>query len=154
MEEETGCWRKLRSKNLHDIFTIFFSVIKDMRLVSVKMKEYTNKCTILQYKIDLLRAGRSGDRIPVEARFSAPVQTGAGAHPASYTIGALSFPGVKQPGRDVDNPPHLAPRLKKEYIYTCYRVNFTFYLFNTKLLQLNAITPSCFDPFLWVILRE
>jgi len=36
---------------------------------------------------DSSRAGRSGDRIPVEARFSAPVQTGPGAHPASYTVG-------------------------------------------------------------------
>jgi hypothetical protein len=27
--------------------------------------------------------------------FSAPVQTGPGAHPASYTIGTGSFPGVK-----------------------------------------------------------
>ena len=27
-----------------------------------------------------LQAGWSGDRIPVEARFSAPVQTGPGAH--------------------------------------------------------------------------
>ena len=24
------------------------------------------------------------------------------------------FPGVKRPGRDVDHPPHLVPRLKKE----------------------------------------
>ena len=40
-----------------------------------------------------LRAGRSGDRMPVGARFSAPVQTGPGAHPASYTIGTGSFPG-------------------------------------------------------------
>jgi len=31
----------------------------------------------------------------------------------------ISFPGVKRPGRDVDQPPHLAPRLKKEYSYTC-----------------------------------
>ena len=30
-----------------------------------------------------LRAERFGDRIPVEARFSAPVHTGFGAHPAS-----------------------------------------------------------------------
>jgi len=61
-----------------------------------------------------LRAGRSGDRIPVEARFSAPVQTGPGTHPASYTMGTRSFPGVKRPGRGVDHPPHLALRLKKE----------------------------------------
>ena len=44
---------------------------------------------------DWLRAGRSGDRIPVGARFSAPVQTGPGAHPASCTMGTGSFPGVK-----------------------------------------------------------
>jgi len=52
---------------------------------------------------DLLQAGRSGDGIPVGARFSAPVQTGPGAHP-----------GVKWPGHGVDHPPHLALRLKKE----------------------------------------
>jgi hypothetical protein len=34
-----------------------------------------------------LRVGRSGDRIAVEARFSAPVQNGTGAHPASNTMG-------------------------------------------------------------------
>jgi hypothetical protein len=35
------------------------------------------------------------------ARFSAPVQTGSGAHPASYTMGTGTFPGVKRPGRGV-----------------------------------------------------
>ena len=30
----------------------------------------------------------------------------------------VSFPGVKRPGRDVDHPPLLAPRLKKGYSYT------------------------------------
>ena len=57
---------------------------------------------------------RSGDRIAVGARFSALVQTGHGAHPASSTMGTGSFPGVKRPGHGVDHPPHLAPRLKKE----------------------------------------
>jgi hypothetical protein len=38
------------------------------------------------------------------ARFSAPVQTGPGAHPASYTMDAV-FPGLKRPGRGVDHPP-------------------------------------------------
>jgi len=35
------------------------------------------------------------DPIPVGARFSAPVQTGPGAHPASCTMGTGFFPGVK-----------------------------------------------------------
>ena len=39
------------------------------------------------------------------ARFSAPVQTGPGAHPASSTMGTGSFPGVKRPGRGADHPP-------------------------------------------------
>jgi hypothetical protein len=38
-----------------------------------------------------------------EARFSAPVQ--AGAHPASYTMGTKSFPGVIRPGRGVNHHP-------------------------------------------------
>ena len=46
--------------------------------------------------------------------FSALVQTGPGARPASYTMGTGSFPGEKRPGRGVDHPPHIAPRLKKE----------------------------------------
>ena len=43
------------------------------------------------------------NRIPVGTRFSAPVQTGHGAHPASCTMGTESFPGGKErPGRDAD----------------------------------------------------
>jgi hypothetical protein len=37
---------------------------------------------------------RSGDRIPVQARFSAPVQTGPVVHPASCTMGTGYSPGV------------------------------------------------------------
>ena len=65
---------------------------------------------LLQYMLvarysDSLRAGRSGDRMPVGAIFSAPVQTGPGAHPASYIMGTGSFPGVKRPGSGVEHPP-------------------------------------------------
>jgi len=44
-----------------------------------------------------------------------------------------SFPGVKRPGRGVDHPLHLAPRLKEEHSYnytplwafvTCSRADF------------------------------
>jgi hypothetical protein len=54
----------------------------------------------------------------VGERYSTPAQTGLGAHPASYTAGTGSFLGGKRPGRGVDHPTHLLPRLKKEYSYT------------------------------------
>jgi len=36
-------------------------------------------------------------------------------------MGTGSFPGVKRPGRGVDHPPDLAPRLKKDYSYMGFR---------------------------------
>jgi hypothetical protein len=58
---------------------------------------------------DSLRAGRSGDRIPVGARFSAPVQTDPGAYPASCTMGT----GVERPGCGVDHPPPSSAEVKE-----------------------------------------
>jgi hypothetical protein len=52
------------------------------------------------------------------ARFFAHVQTGPEAHPASYTMGTGSFPGVKRPGRGADHPPPSSAEVKKEYSYT------------------------------------
>ena len=91
-----------------------------------------------------LRAGRSGDRIPVGARFSAPVQTIPGTHPASCKMGTVSFPGVKS-GWVVMLTPHLllVPWSRKsraipllplwavqpvQSLSACTRVNFTFFL--------------------------
>ena len=44
---------------------------------------------------DWLRAGRFEDRIPVGARFSAPIQIGPGGHTDSCSMGNGSFPEVK-----------------------------------------------------------
>jgi len=44
------------------------------------------------------------------ARYSAPVQTGPEAHPAS---GTGSFLGVKQPGHGVDHPPPSKAEVKE-----------------------------------------
>ena len=91
-------------------------------------------------------AGRSGDWIPVEGRFSAPVQTGPGAHPVSCTMGTVSFLGVKS-GRDVTLTPHplLVPWSWKsraipllplwavrpvQSLSACTRVIFTFTMFH------------------------
>ena len=63
---------------------------------------------------DWLRAGRSGDRIPVKARFSAPVQTVPGAHPAYFTMGTGSFPGEKSSqGVTLTSHPLLVPWSRK-----------------------------------------
>ena len=67
---------------------------------------------------DSRRAGRSGDRIPVGARFSAPVQTGPGAHPASYTICTGYFPAVKRLGSVVNHPPTSSAEVKERVEYT------------------------------------
>ena len=66
---------------------------------------------------------------------SPSVQTGSGAHTASYSIGSGPFPGVDRPGRGFNHPPHLEPRLKKSSailllplcaFLTCSGVNLTF----------------------------
>jgi hypothetical protein len=57
---------------------------------------------------DLLRAGQSRDRIPV------------GAHPASYTIGIGSFPGVMWQGHGIYHPPPSSAKIKERvelYLY-------------------------------------
>jgi hypothetical protein len=59
---------------------------------------------------DSLWAGRSGDGNPMGARFSTPVQTGPGTHPASCTIGTLSFPVAKWPGRGASHPTPFSRR--------------------------------------------
>jgi len=46
-------------------------------------------------------------------RFSAPVQTGPGAQPASYTMGTLSFLGVHRPRRGVDHLPASSAEVKE-----------------------------------------
>jgi len=54
-------------------------------------------------------------------RFSAPVQTGPGAHPASYTIGTGSFAGVKRPGGGVNHPAPTSAEVKERvelYLYS------------------------------------
>jgi hypothetical protein len=50
-----------------------------------------------------------------EARFSSPVQTGPGAHPASFRMHTGSFPGVKS-GRSVTLTPYplIVPLVIKE----------------------------------------
>jgi hypothetical protein len=79
---------------------------------------------------DSLCAGRSGNQIPVVVRFSAPVQTGPGAHPASYTMVTGSFPGIKRPRRGVAYPPTSSAEVKQRvqlYVYPPLSLHGLFY---------------------------
>jgi len=71
----------------------------------------------------------------VGARFPALVQSGPGAHPASYTMGTGSFPGIKRPWRGVNHPPPSSAEVKERVelylpplwaFVACSRVNFIF----------------------------
>ena len=102
----------------------------------------------------------------METRFSAPVQTGPGAHPASCTMGTGSFPGVKS-GRGVTLTPHplLVPWSRKstaipllplwavrpvQSLSACTRVHFTFTLPPTQWVPgvrfLGKRHPTLFPP--------
>jgi hypothetical protein len=64
-----------------------------------------------------------GVRTPAEAKgFSSIlcVQTGSGAHPASYSMDTTGpLPGGKAwPGRDADHSPHLVSRSRMSRSYT------------------------------------
>ena len=68
-------------------------------------------------------------------------------------MGTGSFPGVKRPRCGVDRPPHLAPRLKKEYSYTftfalgirgLFKANFTF-TFTLELLKIKQRNEDALD---------
>jgi hypothetical protein len=69
---------------------------------------------LLTWYSDLLRAGRSW----IESRLSEIFRTRPdrpwGPPSLLHNGYRVSFPGVKRPGRFVNHPPHLAPRLKKE----------------------------------------
>ena len=107
-------WRRSESSPVTDIsvpgYQSWETVPSAKWQVILLQKAYTNGTTNMwagqrsRYS-DWLRAGRSGDRIPVGAWFSAPVQTGPGAHPASCVMGTGSFPGVKS-CRGVTLTPH------------------------------------------------
>ena len=69
---------------------------------------------------DSLRVGRSGDRIPMEGGeiFRTCPDRPWGPPSLLYSGYRISLQGVKRPGRDVDHPSYLAPKL------TFWRRNF------------------------------
>jgi hypothetical protein len=103
-----------RSRQMAD--GIFFIII----IIIIIIINFNLLPTMLSRYSDSLRAGRSGDLIPVRARFSAPVQTGPGARPASYTMSSGSLTGLKRQGRGVDHPPPSSVEVEwRVQLYIC-----------------------------------
>jgi hypothetical protein len=98
---------------------------------------------------DWLRAGRSGVRIPVEARFPAPVQSGSEAHPSSCTMGTGFFPGVKSgPGVTLTPHPLLVPcsRKGRAILYSPYG--------QYVLYRVSVPVQRCISPFFYLRARR
>ena len=84
-----------------------------------------------------------------QARFSAPVQTGPGDHPASYIMGTVPFPRIKRQGRSVDHPPPSTAEVKERaelylyspsgpswpVLYLTFTSTFTFTFTDTSLIN-------------------
>jgi hypothetical protein len=135
---ETSVLFKIRKTNLSRI-SHHLNFQQRSYIFTEQLSRYSNS----------LRAGRYGDRIPMEARFPAPVQTDPVAHPASFTEGTESLSGIKLIGCGVNLPPYLAVRLKEEcsstsisalclHAYFCKRgINekFSLFLFNISKLS-------------------
>jgi hypothetical protein len=81
--------------------------VKTTRSLAINCKQATPNS-------DWLRAGRSGDRIPVGGVIFTHGQTGPGAHPVSCTMDTGSFPGLKRSGRGVDHPPPPSAEVESE----------------------------------------
>ena len=102
---------------------------------------------------DWLPARWSRDRIKVGAKSSAPVQTGAGAHPASRAVGTESFPGVKRPGRGIDHRPPSKRRVERKCraiplltlwdFMACYRVSWTHRLWYRRFMDVGLCGMWC-----------
>ena len=56
----------------------------------------------------------------MEARFSAPVQTGPGAYPSPYTMDSGPLPGVKRQGGGVDRTPVSSAEVKERVEHYLY----------------------------------
>jgi hypothetical protein len=79
----------------------------------------------------------------VELRFATPIETGPGAHPASYTNGTVSVPVVKWPGYGVDNPSPSSAKVKARLeLHTYSATRALWPVLGEFYLYLNPLVPE------------
>ena len=86
--------------------TFTTTIIRQQILVKIPKTKVSRDCIIGNSQS--LWAGRSRNRMPAEARFSATVQTGPGDHPDSCTMSIGSFPEIKSRIMTLTTRPPLA----------------------------------------------
>ena len=91
---------KRYKKNRHQHACVIVTILAIMFPLPAYGGRDSSAGTATRYQLD-----SPGNEYRWGARFSAPVQTGPGAHPASCTMDTGSFPGVKRPVRGTDPPP-------------------------------------------------
>jgi hypothetical protein len=101
------CFRRFRIYTICPFVYMFSSLIYNSLQQNLRIPyTFACKCNVKTWAViaesvsDRLRAGWPGDRIPVGARFSAPIHTGPAAHPASYKMDTWSL-SRGQSGRGV-----------------------------------------------------
>jgi hypothetical protein len=87
---------------------------------------------------DLLLSERSGVRKPDGIKFFPPFKTNPGAHPASCTMVAEAFPGIKRPERGDDHSVQASTETEEKMelnpystsvpSWPCYGVNLLYVL--------------------------
>jgi hypothetical protein len=107
------------------VSTILGYVVRDSLFILMRfcfkmnifLLRFVKKTVSRDSSVDIAtRYGLDGPEIESQwgARFSVPIQTGSGSHPASCTMGTGSFPGETGRGVAFTTNPHLVPRLNEE----------------------------------------
>ena len=153
---------------------LLIKYIKSVLWRVAKRLSYKQDARCLKFNVILWGPGNSvgiatgyGLDGPLGARFSAPFQTGPGAHPASCIMGTGFFPGVKS-DRGVTLTSHslLVPWSRKgraipllslwagrpvQSLSACTRVHITFTLLGNIVEKLRKITIRCVQLVPWSV---
>jgi hypothetical protein len=123
--------RKPRAPNFSSSMGVLFvTSVQSLRCVTVAHKNIHSVLGVW--------GGQSRVRIPVGARyFSVPqnVQTGSGAHQASYSMGT----GIKRPGREVNHSPSYSAEVTTECSYI-----------SASAIRLNGMSRENIVFYLWI----